>query len=51
MTGNNDIDTRLWDFYIATIDNHGEFLDNGTEKRTSSDSENEDSSDNEFLYT
>ena len=51
MIGNNDIDTRLWDFYIATIDNHDEFPGNGTKERSSNDAENEDSTDNEFLYT
>lgn len=51
MVGNNDIDTRLWDYYFASNENHEEFLEESTVLEMSGDIKDEEPNSDEFRYT
>ncbi|HSE84549.1 MAG TPA: hypothetical protein VLB01_08385 [Thermodesulfobacteriota bacterium] len=50
MVGNNDIDTRLWDYYFAGANDHNEFLDESNSPETSDDTA-EEPDDDELWHT
>lgn len=51
MVDNNDIDTRLWDYYIATTDSYDEFLEESIGLEMSGDTKAEEPNSDEFRYT
>jgi hypothetical protein len=51
MVGNNDIDTRLWDYYFAGASDHNQFLDESTSLETSGETKDEEPDGDELWHT
>ena len=51
MVGNNDIDTRLWDYYFATADDYNEFLDESNGLETSGETKDEEPDTDDLWHT